>query len=89
MYADDFSPCFCQRLSVALRLRGFERAEREGGFFFSDIVGNINVRRKILRQLNEQAVSGIALVQLPGGMQIARTVSAGHRQSISAGENFT
>jgi len=43
MYTDDSSPCFRQRLPVALRLRGFERAEREGGFFFSDIVRNINV----------------------------------------------
>ena len=62
MYTDDSSPCFRQRLPVALRLRGFERAESEKGFFFADAVGNINVSRKILRQLNYKAVSCIDLL---------------------------
>lgn len=89
MKTEDSSSCFRQGLPVAFRLRSIERAKREGGFFFADIVGNIHIRRMILRQLNEHAVSGITLVQLSRGMKITRSITVRHRQSVFTRENVT
>src|SRR5277367_1587988 len=76
MHPDDAPPARLERLEIADVLRVVELRETVSYTRYLDRVA------MVLRDLEEQAGVGTALVQLPGRMQIARPVAEGRCDTV-------
>ncbi len=80
--ADHTAPRLVERPAVTQGLGRAQHAKGQGRLGRAGLVGDTGVAAVVRQELDEQAVAGITLVQLAGGVQKARAIAHGSGQVI-------